>query len=138
MYVVTKLPGEGHKLQRAIQLSILVQAEIWAPELLERPLPGIYELPLRFRPEPKTSIAEEWVDPYTVVRRGFGDCDDLVIFRLAQIFGEQGLPEDGIRSQLPAWPCVYWLRGSGDYHVLIRHASGQDEDPAKFFLEKYG
>lgn len=124
----------------------LVQAEAWAQMLKRKPLPLIYSLRLRFIPEPAESPAEEWCDPYTVVQRGFGDCDDLVIFRLAQIYAQTGYTFDPSQcDRMPAWPCVEWLKGTGRYHLSIRCAAPTPftdenlvEDPAKFFLLKYG
>lgn len=146
MYVVVKLPGEGETLQRSIQMAIMVQAEAWAQVVKRKPIPLIYSLPLRFIPEPADSIAEEWCDPYTVLERGFGDCDDLVIYRLSQIYAEMGFNFDPDQcDKMPAWPCVEWLKGTGRYHVSIRCAAPTPftdefrvEDPAKFFLQKYG
>ena len=136
MFVVLRLPGEGQELQEAIQVEILAQAESWAMALKKEPLPPIYSCRVRFVPEPAGAKAEEWADPYTTCRRGFGDCDDLVIWRLAEIFRDHNVGRIMDRDRLPAWPMIQWLRGTGRYHVLIRHRDGSEEDPAKIFLDR--
>lgn len=138
MFVVSKLPGEGLALSRSMQNMVLVLADAWADALKRNPLPPFYQCGIRYRPEPVRSLAEEWVDPYVVKQRGHGDCDDMVIWRLAELINEHGWKfEDGVQS-LPAWPCVAWLQGTGRYHVLLRHRDGTLEDPAKAMLKKYG
>ena len=132
------MPGDGLDLSFSIRDAILAQARIWARELKRKPLKPFYQYPIRYRPEPVDSLAEEWVDPYTVVKRGHGDCDDLVIFRLAQIFNEHGVDLDDLYAKLPAWPSVARELGTGRYHVLIGFPDNHYEDPAKIQLAKYG
>lgn len=138
MYVVCRLPGSGLDLSYSIRDHILPQAESWAGELRRTPLPPFHDCKIRYRPEPADSLAEEWVDPYTVLERGYGDCDDLVIWRLAEILNENGYRPDQGRDALPAWPLVARIVGTGKYHVAIRHKNGKVEDPAKEMLDKYG
>lgn len=138
MFVVCKLPGEGLDLSFAIRDVILALAKVWAEELKRRPLKPFYSYKIRYKPEPLTSLAEEWVDPCTVVERGHGDCDDLVIFRLAQILIACGYDCKDLTAPLPAWPSVAREVGTGKYHVMIGFPDGSWEDPAKIQLEKYG
>jgi hypothetical protein len=138
VFVVSKLPGDGLDLCYSIRDSILAQARSWARALKARPLKGFYSYNLRYKPEPIDSLAEEWVDPYTVVTRGHGDCDDMVIFRLAEIFVANGFDVDNLFAPLPAWPAVAREIGTGRYHVVIRHQDGSIEDPAKIQADKYG
>lgn len=122
-----------------MQDQILILALLWARALKANPLPPLYSCRVRYQPERTDSLAEEWCDPYTVKERGFGDCDDLTIWRLAEILNEANWKlTDGI-GELPAWPCIAWQRGTGNYHVLIRHRAGDRmEDPAKILLKKFG
>ena len=138
MFVVSKLPGDGLDLCFSIRDSILAQARVWAREMLRHPLRDFYSYNIKYKPEPVDSLAEEWVDPYTVVKRGYGDCDDLVIFRLAQILINSGFDLDSMTAILPAWPAVAREIGTGRYHVVIGFPNGTHEDPAKIQLEKYG
>ena len=121
-----------------MQDQILILALLWSRELKRRPLPDFYSLKLRYCPEPTSNAAEEWVDPYVVMERGYGDCDDLVIFRLGQILAASNWSLADGTGTLPAWPCIAWERGTGNYHVLIRHRDGSTEDPAKIMLKRYG
>lgn len=133
MFVVTCLPGHGVDLSRSIRDMILCLAECWADELRRSPLPALYSSGVFYRAEDKRNQAEEWVDPYTVLKRGFGDCDDLVIWRLAEILNAANY--DGNRENLPAWPAV--ARKGTEYHVMIRHkADNSLEDPSLKLLRK--
>jgi hypothetical protein len=73
-----------------------------------------------------------------VLKRGHGDCDDLVIFRLAQILNEHHYNLDSLSAPLPAWPAVAREIGTGRYHVYIGFPGAKYEDPAKIQLQKYG
>lgn len=136
MYVVTKLPGRGVDLSRSISQLVLVLAEVWAQELARRPLPSLYSSGVVYRAESPHNLAEEWTDPYTTHERKYGDCDDLVIWRLAEILNEAGYKGD--RKNLPAWPAVARRVDSPEYHVMIRYRNGELEDPAKKLLPKGG
>lgn len=117
---------------------ILGLAEAWSLELRREPLPSFTSCGIRYQPEPADSEAEEWVDPYTCKERGYGDCDDLVIWRLAEIFVNAGYDPRNGRKNIPAWPAIYAHDDGLRYHVAIMHKSGKIEDPAKEAVEKYG
>lgn len=139
MFVLLKLPGKGRDLSRTIRDHIMSQAEAWAEELKSNPLPPFYQCGIRYRPEPLRAPCEEWVDPYTVKQRGYGDCDDMVIWRLAEILAKSGY--DPIRQgprNAPAHPAVARKRNTGRYHVLIRHSNGEFEDPANVMRDRLG
>jgi hypothetical protein len=138
MFVVCKLPGDGLDLSYSIRDHILAQARSWARMLLVKPLKPFYSYNIRYKPEPLDSLAEEWVDPYTVVQRGYGDCDDLVTFRLAQILNEYSYDLDSLTAPLPAWPAVARQVGTGAYHVFIGFPDRPYEDPAKIQAKKFG
>lgn len=136
MFVVLKLPGDGLDLSRSIQDVILTLALVWSEELKRRPLPSIYKGSIVYRPEPEDNEAEEWTDPYTLRERGYGDCDDLVIARLAELYVKAGQNADTPRSKLIAWPSVARKKGTNLYHVMIRHKSGELEDPSQILYPK--
>lgn len=51
------------------------------------PPPPLYRAGVRYREEPPHSVLDEdFAAPWTTHRRGWGDCDDLVIYRLAELF----------------------------------------------------
>lgn len=83
-------------------------------------LPPLYRSGIRFAYEPHHGTGiEDWAAPLTTYRRKCGDCDDLVIYRLAELYagGEE-------RASCRA----LWLNES--VHVLVRRADGTIEDPA--------
>lgn len=137
MFVVTKLPGEGVDLSVSLSFIILGLAEAWSLELRRNPLPSFYSFKPRYEPEPGDSLAEEWCDPYTVYERGFGDCDDLVIWRLAEIFVENNYDPRNGRKNVPAWPAIYAHDDGVRYHVAIHHRNGKKEDPALLASQGY-
>lgn len=137
MFVVSKLAGLGIDLSYDIRDAILAQAKTWARELRRKPLKDFYSYNIRFQPESLHSLAEEWVDPYTVVKRGYGDCDDMVIFRLAQILANSNYDLNSLSDPLPAWPAVAWKENTGKYHVFIGTPNGY-EDPSKIQADKFG
>lgn len=58
-----------------------------------QPLPGIYDSGVRWRREPWAGKFEEFADCATVLERGWGDCDDLAAWRVAEL-QEAGVPAD--------------------------------------------
>lgn len=139
MFVVTKLPGSGTDLSVSLSFIILGLAEAWSLELRRNPIPDFYSCDIRYQPEPGDSLAEEWVDPYTCYERGYGDCDDMVIWRLAEIFAKSKYDPRNGRHNIPAWPAIYAHDDGERYHVAIKHRGLKElEDPAKTQLEKFG
>lgn len=130
MFVVLRLPGKDTDLSRSIQSMIYSLAKSWAVALANNPLPPFYECNIRYKPEPEASLAEEWTDPYTTFTRKYGDCDDMVIWRLAEIINDSGVGS--------AWPSVAREIGTGKYHVLIAKNNGTYEDPARIMRDKLG
>lgn len=119
---------------------ILGLAEAWSLELCRNPLPPYKSCGIRYVPEPANSEAEEWVDPYTCRKRGYGDCDDMVIWRLAEILKNAKYDPRKGRKNIPAWPAIYAHDDGVRYHVAIMHKNGEIEDPAKEAVkaERYG
>lgn len=143
MYVVTKLPGLGTDLSVSLSFIILGLAEAWSLELARNPLPPFYGCKIKYVPEPADSEAEEWVDPYTCHERGYGDCDDMVIWRLAEIFVNANFDPRRGRDDIPAWPAIYAHDDGQRYHVAIKHKNPSKykdgiEDPSKYAVENFG
>jgi hypothetical protein len=107
------------------------------------PYPPLYKSPIVYNREPWAGRIEEFADCRTVLKRGWGDCDDLCAYRLAELL------EAGER---PARPCsrhvsavagctacvpgadirVYWRGPGKPMHVEVRRANGVIEDPSRF------
>ena len=119
-----------------IQDVLLGYAKAYAREFQRRPLPLFYSCGIRYRPEDPRQAAEEWVDPYTCKERGWGDCDDMVLWRCAEALHRLHW-RDG--EPLPCWPAVANLIDTETYHVVLRHrGKEQFEDPARIMADKYG
>lgn len=102
------------------------------------PVPPLYRSGVKYEQEPGPN--EEFADLLTVLRRGWGDCDDLVAWRCAE------LQEAGVRAQAR----IYWREPKGDgvwrMHAQVRHPDpckcrlcrrrpvrgGRIEDPSRF------
>lgn len=82
-------------------------------------LPPLYSSGIRFQPEPGHGTGvEDFALPNICYRNGWGDCDDLCIYRIweLRVMGE------------PATCNAIWQ--DGQVHVRVRRANGQIEDPA--------
>ena len=128
MLALTKLAGEGTELSRSIRDYLLGLSLGWSRELRRKPLPPIYSSGVFYKPEPREWPVEEIADPYTVYERKWGDCDDLVLWRLSEIFAS--FPKDPTFDSLPAWPVVARSIVEPHSHVLIRLRNGELEDPS--------
>lgn len=119
MVVVTHLPPCGESHLWAIREVLSALANVWARGLTQKPLPPLYRSGVHYAPEPWAgSGREEWADPWTVCARGWGDCDDLVGWRVAELraAGEHAT--------------IQVMRRNERYHVRVRRADGTLEDPS--------
>lgn len=65
-----------------------------------KPLPRLYESGVEYEREPWPKGVEEFADIVTILRRGWGDCDDLCAARVAELL------EDGEHADCR----IYWRR----------------------------
>lgn len=92
--------------------------------------PLLYESDVRYAREPNAFRYEEFADIPTVLGRGWGDCDDLVAWRCAEI---------AQREKRPAAPLIYWRQHDSDsgkkvtvWHVQVRRLDTKEvEDPSR-------
>lgn len=115
MLITTATPGVS-KPEEAwiVKCTIEGLAAAARPFLRSRGVPPLYESGVRFQMEPNHGRFEEFALPWTTWERGWGDCDDLVIWRIAE---------------LPGATCATkWL--GNEFHVQVRLRSGKIEDPA--------
>jgi hypothetical protein len=121
-YVRVSMPFHGARdLQHA--LDALTAWNIAARQ--ENPLPPLYASGVRYEREPlcrtvqgAVHTCEEFVTAHEVVRRGWGDCDDLAPY-LASDLRLQGELAHAIARPSPA-----------GWHVVVRRADGSIEDPS--------
>ena len=66
---------------------------------------------------------ENWQDIPHLIENGEGDCEDLACWRIAELRHVGGIK---------AHPFISWreLGGGLRYHALVRHPSGDIEDPS--------
>lgn len=119
MIVITRFPSRERELAFCIREVLSVFATAWACRLRSEPLPPLYKTQVIYQAEPQSgSGVEYWDDPWTVIKRGWGDCDDLVGWRLAEL---RAAGEHEAHVQV--------LRRGNRFHVRVRRASGTVEDP---------
>lgn len=126
MRIVTSIPIEGPDGARIVRDLLNVIAYSWAPELRARPLPPLYGSGIRYQLEPNLGQWEDFKSPYETFESGWGDCDDLVIYRVAELVAA------GEKATVQSMR----LRGTSRFHVRVRRASGAEEDPSEL-IDKY-
>lgn len=82
-------------------------------------LPPLYQSGVRFAFEPgHGSGVEDFAAPITVYRRKVGDCNQLIVWRLCELYA----------CGVPATCMCEWVGNA--YHVKVRFPDGTLEDPA--------
>ena len=86
-------------------------------------VPPLYKSGVRYLQEPADGKPEEFAAIPVVLARGWGDCDDLAPYRVAE------LQEAGEKARIR----ITWRRVGKrrTYHVLVRRADGRIEDPSR-------
>lgn len=112
--------GGDRVLEGAITGLALASVAQLENERLRAKIPRLYSGHIRYEREPPGQ--ERWQTAYETARRGFGDCEDLASYRLAELYFFDG--EDGARIKVLKISPV--LR-----HVVVLRANGQIEDPSK-------
>lgn len=83
-----------------------------------RAMPPLYKSGVRYAKEPWPR--ECWQTAVQTLAQGYGDCEDLVGWRVAEL----------LEASKVARPKV--VRASQDYwHVVVEHGSGEIEDPSR-------
>jgi len=111
--------AESHAILRSL-LEALVTLNV---DYLKRHprTPALYRSGVRYRREPART--EEWRTIPIVRAQGFGDCEDLAAWRIAE------LRELGI----PAKPCFRYRQEGNKriYHIMVCLPDGTGEDPSR-------
>lgn len=71
---------------------------------LGKPIPPLYSSGVEYDREPWAGLFEEFADITTVLNRGWGDCDDLAAWRVAELL-EQGELAADVRLYWRRMPC---------------------------------
>lgn len=95
-------------------------------------LPPLHRSGVQYRPEPTYGQGfEDFALPFETNARGWGDCDDLVIWRLAELMasGENA----GCRCEWVGPRMHVLVRRSSQPFVLLEPPHGPEEDPSISF-----
>ena len=112
--------GDEADRVRSEQSLLLLMEAMCAIDLLHlrhRSYPKLYESGVVYRREDRT---ENWLDIPHVIKAGWGDCEDLVFWRVAELR----------HQKIKAAPFAKWRRVNGvyKYHALVRRfAPGRDQ-----------
>jgi hypothetical protein len=121
MRILCNLASPGGRLSRPFQIMLNACIEAAAAELKLRPIIELYKSSIRYQPEPWAGEGvEEFADPFTVLDRGWGDCDDLVIYRGAELLARGVKCHARILHQVP----------SNKYHTQLTIDGDHIEDPS--------
>jgi hypothetical protein len=111
--------GDEADRVRSEQSLLLLMEAMCAIDLLhlrQQHYPKLYESGVVYRREDRT---ENWLDIPSVIKAGWGDCEDLVFWRVAE------LRKEGVKAA----PFAKWRRVNDvyKYHALVRRfAPGRD------------
>ena len=131
MRIITNIDSSALRKNPAAIASVargFLQGLITYDRLLLRmgAVPKLGDSSVIFKREPWAGRWDEFADALTCMKRGWGDCEDLVAWRVAE------LQEAG---ELAANVKIYWRElpnGEADiYHAEVRRADGRVEDPAR-------
>lgn len=112
-------------------LECLVQINV--AMMKSRPFPDLYRSHVRYKQEPLGE--ENWRDAAIVLATGFGDCEDLAAYRVAELRVKHGVPAKCVFR----WKTFNVQTSTGPrkvklYHILVGVWQGNQlllEDPSK-------
>ena len=87
-------------------------------------VPSLYESGVRYEEEPAGLPYEDFAAIPVILSRGWADCDDLVSWRIAELRNAGEAAKVRLKWQYDP------TRNARMYHVLVRRANGQVEDPS--------
>lgn len=100
---------------------------------LHKNVKGLYESGVRYEEEPHWSFEGEPVEEFAtipiIIDRGWGDCDDLAPWRVAELrYAAREAAKIRIQWQRPTLP--NGKKGRKYFHIVVRRANGAIEDPS--------
>ena len=123
MRILVCLAQSGDRLSLSFQRVLNAAIACAAEAMRGNPLPPLYKSHVRYQREPWAGQGvEEFADPWTVYERGWGDCDDLIIYRGAEL----------IVNGYPCHARVVHNTDNDKYHTQLRRDFGPPcvEDPS--------
>ena len=127
----TKAPNGAKWLKPSKLLALAIREALEAVIMVNRlylrmhHVPALYESGVRYEEEPAGQPYEDFAAIPVVLARGYGDCDDLVCWRIAE------LRNQGENAKVRLKWAYDPIRNARMYHVLVRRANTQVEDPSK-------
>ena len=132
MFIVTEIPSPLEPSECIRFLSML--ADFYARWVKHNPLPPLMmpkgnrahpNCKIRYQEEPNSGKGfEQWDSPWTVVARGWGDCDDLILYRLCELRAK------GERAG------VSLIKKGDRFHAQVKRKNGDYEDPSTALIQK--
>jgi hypothetical protein len=126
-FLLSLFEGEADRERSETSLKVLLSALVninlgW---LEGYHVPYLYDSGIRYQQEAPGQ--EDWQDIPTCLALGYGDCEDLACYRVAE------LRYHGINATPMLRHRVQRIRGQDIhvYHVLVAHPDGSIEDPSK-------
>lgn len=113
---------------RAVKELLDALIRFWGRRMRRHPLPPLYQSGIVFRPDPSAGVEENWRSPVVTFEHGSGDCDQLVLYRGAEL---QAAGEDAT-SQCMAQRSPIGTK----MHVRVRRANGLVEDPSVLLMPR--
>jgi hypothetical protein len=123
MRIVLDLPIDADGPRSVAEL-LNVLIRIWGRHLRRFPLPPLYSQAagIRFAPDAKSGVEERWRAPAKTFEAGSGDCDQLVLYRGAELVA---------RGEHATAQCIARRTPAGTkMHVRVRRQNGTIEDPS--------
>src|SRR5512138_415754 len=115
---------DRERSQQALLWMLEALCKVNEGRLAERPYPPLYESGVRYQREVGT---EEWLDIPSIIEAGWGDCEDLACWRVAELRAQ------GVKAS----PYARWRQVDGVYHyhaMVKRFGPGNKtslEDPSR-------
>jgi hypothetical protein len=137
--IVTRFPDElgPGNLAWFIKCDIEGKARGAYPAFLTKwKLPPLYQAGVRWQLEPNHGDGwEDFALPPDVYRKKWGDCDDLVIWRLCELWRAQGIHPRDVARMIGTEQCATCrtIWEGNELHVLVRLPGPGDrtEDPTE-------
>jgi len=131
-FVLSLFKGDRDRPLRHASLQALLMALTYVDVLYLRAHPetplligpnGTSPAKIRYQEEPPGQ--EDWQDIPTTLALGFGHCEDISCWRVAELIERHGI------QARPTFIAKVRPNGGYLYHILVRYPDGRIEDPSR-------